>query len=60
MDNYPIGAANNPDAPYNEIPPREVDVRIEQTMVTTTRRIGGWTKSTMPPSAKSSSDVRKL
>lgn len=33
MDNLPIGAANNPDAPYNKIPPREVDVRIEQTMV---------------------------
>ena len=33
MDNYPVGAAGDPRAPYNEIPPREVDVRIEQTMV---------------------------
>ena len=33
MDNYPLGAASDPDAPFNEIPPREVKVRIEQTMV---------------------------
>ena len=33
MDNLPVGAASDPDAPFNEIPPREVQVRIEQTMV---------------------------
>lgn len=32
MDNYPIGAANDPDAPYNEIPPREVSLRVRETM----------------------------
>ena len=33
MDNLPLGAASDPRAPFNEIPPREVQVRIEQTMV---------------------------
>ena len=31
-DNYPLGAANDPDAPYNRIPPREVTVIIHTTM----------------------------
>ena len=31
-DNYPPGAANDPDAPYNEIPPREVGIVIHTTM----------------------------
>ena len=33
MDNYPLGAAGDPRAPYNEIPPREVDLRVTETMV---------------------------
>ena len=36
MDNYPTGAANDPDAPYNEIPPREVGSVIRTTMTTDT------------------------
>lgn len=27
-DNYPPGAANDPRAPYNEIPPQEAEVKI--------------------------------
>ena len=33
MDNYPVGAAGDPRAPYNEIPPREVDLRVTETLV---------------------------
>lgn len=33
MDNYPIGAARDPRAPYNEPEEREVTVRIETTLV---------------------------
>ena len=27
-DNYPPGAANDPNAPYNEVPPTEVEVTV--------------------------------
>lgn len=32
-DNYPVGAANDPLAPYNQEEPQKLDVRVRETLV---------------------------
>ena len=38
MDNYPPGAAHDPNAPYNEEPCPDIDVTVRATLVKVQRR----------------------